>query len=84
MIYDRNSFIWPAGGYNGISKDYIPLPEVTDQHLVNILNWIFDQPSRYDYELYEFLENEAKYRSILLFAEGKPRPVKEDDRWLLK
>ncbi len=62
----------------------IPIKDLAIDHLVNILNWVYDRSSIYPIELYPLLEEEAKYRTLTLFAEGKPIPKKGDDgRWHL-
>ncbi len=63
-------------------KEYA-IPEITDSHLVNILNWIKDRPWQYEPYLYGLFEEEARFRKVVCFAKGAPIPTKQDERWML-
>jgi hypothetical protein len=61
----------------------IPIKDMADSHLVNVLNWILDNEESYTNDVYNKMNEEAKYRQIILFAEGKPYPQRVNDRWVL-
>lgn len=71
MNYDRNTTIW--GSYGGRAQ-YIK--DLSDSYVVNILNWMQDNPEHYKDKLYKVFEEEAAIRRLWAFAEDKPMPVK--------
>jgi hypothetical protein len=75
----RETITW--GSEDG--KSY-RIPEITDSHLVNILNWIKDRPKQYPTDLYGLFEQEAMLRKLVCFAKGEPVPTKQDERWMLQ
>ena len=50
-------------------------------HLVNVINWINDNADAYSPHVLEAMIEEANYRKVFLFAEGKEYPQKIGDRW---
>lgn len=52
-------------------------------HLVNIINWILDNPMSYPRRILELMIAEATYRQTFLFAEGKAYPQKMGKVWKL-
>lgn len=74
----RETMTW--GSEDG--KTY-KIPEITDSHLVNILNWIKARPKQYSAGLYELFEEEARFRKLVCFAKDAPIPTKQDERWML-
>lgn len=50
-------------------------------HLVNVINWIADNPMSYPKSIYDVMVREANYRQIILFAEGKAYPQKTNVGW---
>jgi hypothetical protein len=50
-------------------------------HLVNVVNWILDNPLSYPQHVLELMVAEAHYRQTVLFAEGQAYPQKIGDRW---
>lgn len=61
----------------------IAVKDMTDSHLVNVLNWIIDNPVSYPRSVYDLMLEETKYRQTPLFAEGKPYPQQVGKRWKL-
>lgn len=61
----------------------ILVKDMKDSHLVNVINWIFDNPEHYPSWVGELMIAEASYRQTLLFAEGKAYPQKVGKRWKL-
>ena len=61
----------------------IKIKDLDDGHLVNILNWVKDRPKVYHTNTYENLIEEAAYRRVYLFAEGKAYPMFQDGNWVL-
>lgn len=53
-------------------------------HLVNILNWILDNPLGYDIGVYHLMVKEAEYRRLVQFAGNGPWPEFVESRWVLK
>lgn len=73
-MYNRETTTWKsADGREILIKD------LTDSHVVNILNWIKARSSQYQPGLYEFFEEEAALRRLYAFAEDKPMPTKLPD-----
>lgn len=50
-------------------------------HLVNVINWVIDNPFSYPAHVRELMIAEANYRKTFLFAEGEPYPQLIDARW---
>ena len=50
-------------------------------HLVNVINWINDNRDSYPKSTLDLMIAEAKYRQLLLFAEGNPYPQKMGRAW---
>lgn len=61
----------------------IPIREIEDSHLVNVINWIIDNQKAYSLATLDLMIAEAKYRQPFLFAEGKAYPQLVDKRWKL-
>jgi hypothetical protein len=59
--------------------------DLTDGHLVNILNWILARPKSYSPQVYQHMVQEAHYRKLLLFADGSgnPYPAWNGEAWEL-
>jgi len=62
-------------------KRDIKVKDMAVSHLVNVLNWITDNPESYTTADYELMESEAKYRQTILFVEGKEYPQFVSGRW---
>ena len=56
--------------------DQILIKDLTDGHLVNILNHIKRNQLTYPAVLYDFMENEAYLRKMRAFTTKKAMPVK--------
>lgn len=50
-------------------------------HLVNVVNWILDNPDSYPLSSLELMVAEANYRKTFLFAEGSAYPQLVGRRW---
>ena len=50
-------------------------------HLVNVINWIGDNPESYPVHVLELMVAEANYRKTFLFAQGQDYPQKIGSRW---
>lgn len=50
-------------------------------HLVNVVNWILDNPESYPLSALDLMVAEANYRKVFLFAEGNPYPQQVGNRW---
>lgn len=61
----------------------IQIKDMEDGHLVNVINWIIDNRESYTQDILDSMISEAKYRQVLLFAEGKTYPQKVGRRWKL-
>ena len=61
----------------------IPIKDMKDGHLVNVVNWIIDNPESYTKEILDIMVAEARYRQVLLFAEGKAYPQIIGNKWKL-
>lgn len=61
----------------------IAVKEMKDSHLVNVINWILDNPDSYPLSSLNTMITEANYRKTLLFAEGKAYPQQVGKRWRL-
>jgi hypothetical protein len=59
------------------------IKDLTVGHLTAILNWIRSHPTSYPPQVYKNMVQEAHYRKLLLFADGKPYPVWTGDAWEL-
>ena len=60
-----------------------PIKDLKDGHLVNIINWVQDNPRVYGTYILHMMIEEARYRQVLLFAEGKPYPQNAGTHWVL-
>ena len=72
-MYDRETTVW--GSANGTER---LVKDLSDRHVVNILNWLLAENSR-RYDLIEFFEEEYKLRRLWAFAANKPVPTKLED-----
>lgn len=70
--------VWRTADGRGIA-----VKDMTDSHLVNVLNWIIDNPVSYPRSVYDLMLAETKFRQTPLFAEGKPYPQQNGKRWQL-
>jgi hypothetical protein len=61
----------------------IAVKDMKDSHLVNVINWILDNPDSYPLSSLERMVAEANYRKTFLFAEGKSYPQLVGKRWKL-
>jgi hypothetical protein len=57
------------------------IKDLTVGHLTAILNWVKRYPKSYSLHVYQNLEQEAHYRKLFLFAEGKPYPTFDGEHW---
>ena len=60
---------------------WVAVKDMTDGHLVNVINWIIDNRESYTKNVLDAMIAEAKYRQTILFAEGKDYPQKVGKRW---
>ena len=74
-MHDRNK-TWRTADGRGIAVKDMELG-----HLVNVVNWILDNPESYPLHVLELMVAEADYRKIFLFAEGKAYPQLMGKRW---
>ena len=77
MTHNRDSVWRTADGRSIAVKD------MADSHLVNVINWILDNPDSYPLTALNRMVAEANYRKTLLFAEGKSYPQLVGKRWRL-
>jgi hypothetical protein len=77
MTHNRDSTWRTADGRSIAVKD------MQDSHLVNVINWILDNPDSYPLTSLTRMIAEANYRKTLLFAEGKAYPQQVGKRWKL-
>jgi len=61
----------------------IPIKDMKDGHLVNVINWVHDNSESYTKEMLDIMIAEARYRQVRLFAEGKPYPQLVNGAWRL-
>jgi len=61
----------------------VQIKDMKDGHLVNVVNWIIDNPESYPKSILDVMIAEAKYRQVLLFAEGKAYPQIVGNKWKL-
>jgi hypothetical protein len=61
----------------------IKVKDMTDGHMVNVVNWILDNPRSYPASALTLFVSEAMYRQTVLFAEGKAYPQLVGNRWKL-
>jgi len=59
----------------------IPIKDMQLGHLVNVINWVHDNPESYTTEMLDIMIAEARYRQVRLFAEGKAYPQLVDGAW---
>mgnify|MGYP003353130583 FL=1 len=75
MSYNREATWRTADGRS------IPIQEMKLGHLVNVINWIIDNREVYTKNVLDVMIEEANYRKVFLFAEGKDYPQKVGKRW---
>ena len=75
MSYDRNATWRTADGRD------VPIRDMQLGHLVNVINWIIDNREVYTKNVLDVMIEEANYRKVFLFAEGKDYPQKVGKRW---
>jgi hypothetical protein len=68
--------IWRTADGRGVAVKDMDLG-----HLVNVINWISDNRDSYPKSILDTMIAEAKYRQILLFAEGKSYPQQMGKAW---
>jgi hypothetical protein len=61
----------------------IAVKDMENSHLVNVINWILDNPESYPLTSLNRMIDEANYRKTLLFAKGEPYPQLVGKRWRL-
>ena len=59
----------------------VPVKDMTLGHLVNVINWILDNPRSYPASALNLMESEARYRQTILFSQGVSYPQVIGDRW---
>jgi hypothetical protein len=59
----------------------IAVKDMELSHLVNVVNWVHDNHISYGQGIRDLMVAEAKYRQVLLFAEGKEYPQIVDGKW---
>jgi hypothetical protein len=74
-MHDREK-IWRTADGRGIAVKDMQLG-----HLVNVINWVLDNPLSYPLHVRELMIAEANYRKTFLFAEGKAYPQQLGRRW---
>jgi len=75
MSYYEDTY-WRTADGRGVK-----VTEMTLGHLVNVINWIIDNPNTYPQSILERMIEEANSRKTLLFASGEPYPQKMGSRW---
>lgn len=75
MTHDREK-TWRTADGRGIMVKDMEL-----SHLVNVCNWVHDNELSYTPTIRDLMVAEAKYRQLILFAEGKEYPQLVDGRW---
>jgi hypothetical protein len=77
MTHSKNRhMMWRTADGRGIKVMDMEL-----SHLVNVINWICDNRDSYPAHVLNCMLEEAKYRQIILFAEGKTYPQLVGRRW---
>lgn len=74
-MHDREK-IWRTADGRGVAVKDMQLG-----HLVNVINWVLDNPHSYPRSILTLMTAEADYRKVFLFAEGKDYPQKVGRRW---
>jgi hypothetical protein len=74
-MHDREQMWHTADGRGIMIKD------MELGHLVNVINWIIDNPISYPLHVLDLMIAEANYRKIFLFSEGKSYPQSVGERW---
>lgn len=59
----------------------IMIKDMKVSHLVNVINWISDNPRHYPANVLQTMIEEAKYRQVQLFAEGEAYPQAFGNHW---
>ena len=59
----------------------VPIKDMDLGHLVNVINWIIDNREVYTKNVLDAMIEEANYRKVFLFAEGKDYPQRVGKRW---
>ena len=75
MTHNRDKTWRTADGRN------IPVKDMTLGHLVNVVNWILDNPHSYPLSALTLMVSEASFRQTVLFAEGSAYPQLVGNRW---
>lgn len=74
-VHNRNKLWRTADGRS------IEIKDMDLSHLVNVVNWVHDNHDSYPQTIRDLMIAEAKYRQVLLFAEGKEYPQLVDSKW---
>lgn len=74
-MHDRDK-VWRTADGRGI-----PVKDMQLGHLVNVINWVLDNPESYPRSILTLMVAEANYRKLFLFAEGKDYPQQVGRRW---
>lgn len=74
-MHDRNKQ-WRTADGRGIA-----IKDMELGHLVNVINWIADNPQSYNKSILDTMIAEANYRKVFLFAEAKSYPQCVGKRW---
>lgn len=74
-MHDRDK-IWRTADGRSIAVKDMELG-----HLVNVINWILDNPISYPRHIRDLMITEANYRKVFLFSESKPYPQLVNKRW---
>ena len=75
MMHDRER-MWRTADGRGIKVKDMEL-----FHLVNVINWVSDNPESYPKHVLDLMIAEANYRKIFLFTEGQEYPQIVNNRW---
>ena len=75
MSYIEDTY-WRTADGRGVK-----VTEMDLGHLVNVINWIIDNPDAYGPSTLERMVIEADNRKTVLFAQAKPYPQKVGKRW---
>lgn len=76
-MHDRTKIWTTAAG------EKIAVSNLKPGHLVNIINWIIDNPAKYPKEIRDLMIAEARYRQMESFARNEDYPIEIDGRWQL-